>query len=448
MYKAFLLVIFSPVLLLTHKPGLQDAQTSTRAANSGVSGRWIVTADAYGTPINLSLELEQRGDKLTGDLDGSKLEGTVQGNSIRFLAKDEQGDTTECQATVQDGAMSGTLVFTEAGDREHPATNQFTAKVVPQRRAGAPRHHEFTPTTFYRQFAAVNKPVLTISPGDTVHTTTVDAGGTDEKGVKRVLGGNPETGPFYIETAAPGDTLVVHLTRVRLNRDWATSDDGMVGRALDSDLAVKMKDGWKPVRWHLDTQRNLATPEKPAEHLAKYSVPLKPMLGCVAVAAGAAQAPPGTGDSGRLGGNMDFNEITEGAAVFLPVSVPGALLYMGDGHAAQGDGELNGNALETSMDVEFTVDVIPKKSIMGPRVESATHIMTLGLAGSLDDAFRDATASMAQWLADDYKLTPSEIAQVLGTSAEYKVSEVADRNAGIALKINKERLKGLTRAAN
>src|SRR6266849_1219866 len=148
--------------------------------------------------------------------------------------------------------------------------------------------------TFYRQFSAANKPVLTIDPGDSVHTTTVDAGGTDEKGVTRVLGGNPETGPFYVETAAPGDTLVVRLTRVRLNRDWAQSDDFIMGRALDGDLAVKMKDAGKTVRWHLDAEHRVAMPEKPAEHLTRYSVPLRSMLGCVAVAPNAAQAAPGT----------------------------------------------------------------------------------------------------------------------------------------------------------
>jgi acetamidase/formamidase len=167
------------------------------------------------------------------------------------------------------------------------------------------------------------------------------------------------------------------------------------------------------------------------------------MLGCVATAPNAAQAAPATGDSGRWGGNMDFNEVAEGATLYLPVSAPGALLYLGDGHAAQGDGELNGNALETSMDVEFAVDVIPQKQIMSPRVESATHIMAMGLSGSLDDSIRIATANMAQWLADDYKLTPSEVAQVLGTAAEYTVSEVADRNAGIVLKINEDRLATL-----
>jgi amidase len=165
------------------------------------------------------------------------------------------------------------------------------------------------------------------------------------------------------------------------------------------------------------------------------------MLGCIATAPPSAQAAPATGDSGRFGGNMDFNEIVEGATVYLPVSVPGALLYLGDGHAAQGDGELNGNALETSMDVEFTVDFVAKKRMMGPRVESATHIMTVGLDGSLDEAFKAATAIMSQWLADDYKLTASEIAQVLGTAAEYKVGEAADRNAGVVLKLNKERLR-------
>jgi acetamidase/formamidase len=329
----------------------------------------------------------------------------------------------------------------------HPETHTFTATMVSKRRGGAPQRHEFMPTTFYRRFSAETTPVLTIGPGDTIHTTTVDAGGADEKGVTRVLGGNPETGPFYIETAVPGDTLAVHIMKLRLNRDYAIGDDGIVDRGLNSDWAAKMKDGFKNVRWHLDLANGVASPEKPAEHLAHYSVPVRPMLGCLAVAPSSAQAPPGTGDSGGYGGNMDFNELIEGATVYLPVRVPGALLYLGDGHALQGDGELNGNALETSMDVEVMVDVIPAKSIPGPRVESATHLMAVGLDGSLDDAFRDATANMAEWLTDEYKLTPSELAQVLGSAAEYKVSEVADRNAGIVLKINKERLKGLTPAA-
>jgi amidase len=448
MRKFLFALLLVPGVLLAHtkQPGV--SQEHAGGANPSVAGRWVVTSDFYGTPVTFSLELKQDGDKLTGNFDGDKLEGTLQGSSIHFLAKDDQNGTEECTAKVQGDTISGSLVFANGDDPEPPSTHQFTAKVVPARRAGPPQRHEFTPTVFYRQFSAANKPVLTVSPGDTIHTTSVDAGGKDEKGVTRVLGGNPETGPFYVETAAPGDTLVVHLTRLRLNRDFAESDDFLVGRAVDSELALKMKDGGKTIRWHLDMQRGVATPEKPTEHLKQYTVPLRPMLGCVAVAPGSAQAAPGTGDSGRWGGNMDFNEIIEGATIYLPVSVAGALLYVGDAHAAQGDGELNGNALETSMDVEFTVDVIPGKSVRGPRVESATQIMAMGLSGSLDDAMKEATANMAQWLTDEYKLTPSEVAQVLGTSAEYKVSEVADRNAGMVLKINKERLLPLAPATN
>jgi len=415
---------------------------------NSVAGRWILNADFYGTPLIFQLEMKQQGDKVTGDFGGDKLEGTVSGNAMHFLAKDESGGSEELKGTIQGDTLTGTIVFVDGGNPSRPATHAFTAKMVPPPRPGPPRRHEFTPTAFYRQFSPLNKPVLTVSPGDSIHTTTVDAGGTDEKGVTRVLGGNPETGPFYIETAAPGDTLVVHFTRIRLNRDYAISDDGIVDRAVTTDMAVKNKDLFKNVRWHLDLERGLATSEKPGEHLKQYSVPVRPMLGCVATAPGIAQAPPPTGDSGRWGGNMDFNEITEGATVYLPVNVPGALLYVGDGHAAQGDGELNGNALETSMDVEFTVDVIPGKRVFAPRVESTTHIIAMGLAGSLDDAFRQATANMASWLTDKYALTPSELAQVLGTSAEYKVSEVADRNAGVVLMIKKERLQSLPTAAS
>jgi acetamidase/formamidase len=444
---------FRPLLQLTfslffaYGTSAQGASKPANSAADALTGRWVVNADFFSTPIYFGLLLEQQGEKLTGNFDGDKLEGTASDGHIHFLAKDEHGGTEEGNATVSGSTMTGSVIFMDSSDPTHPETHSFTATRVATRREGAAKRHEFVPAAFYRRFSAENKPVLTIAPGDTIHTTTVDAGGTDEKSVTRVLGGNPETGPFYIETASPGDTLAVHITRLRLNRDYAISDDGIVGRGLDSDWAVKMKDGFKNVRWHLDLAKGTASPEKPAEHLTHYTVPLRPMLGCVAVAPGSTQAAPGTGDSGRYGGNMDFNDIIEGATVYLSVNVPGGLLYFGDGHAAQGDGELNGNALETSMDVEVTVDVIPNKHVPGPRVESATHLMAMGLAGSLDDAFRQATANMAGWLTDEYKLTPSEAAQVLGTASEYKVSEVADRNAGIVLKINKERLKPLAKAA-
>jgi amidase len=447
MRRTLLFALLCVGMLFTGNAKSQDAQKPAPAAEDLLSGHWIITAEYLGALVNLSVEFKQDGNKLTGNFDGDKLEGTVTGNSVHFLAKDDQGGSEEGTATVQNGKMSGTIIYIDGSNPTHPINTPFTATLAGKPPARLPQTHEFTPTVFYREFSPTNKPVLTVNPGDTIHTTTVDAGGTDEKGVPRVMGGNPETGPFYIESAQPGDTLVVHLVRLRLNRDWAISDDFIVSRAVDSDLAVKMKDAGKTIRWHLDTEHGVATPEKAAEHLTHYSIPLKPMMGCIAVAPGLTHAPPPTGDSGNWGGNMDFNEIVEGAAVYLPVSVPGALLYVGDGHAVQGDGELNGNALETSMDVTLSVDVIPGKRIPGIRVESPTHVMAMGLGGSLEDALREATSNMVELLTTDYKLTSSEVAQVLGTASEYRVSELADRNAGVVLKINKERLQSLSTPA-
>ena len=411
---------------------------------SSFAGSWIATGDLFGSPFYFRMELTQEGEKLTGKYAGANVEGTVAGSSAHLLATAQNGTTFEATATIANGVVKGTVLEKDSDDKEHPIPYSFTAAPVPARPSGPPRRHEFTPTVYYRQYSAANKPVLTVNPGDTIHTTTVDAGGNDAQGVKRSRGGNPETGPFYIESAMPGDTLVVHLVHLRLNRDYAGSDDSVVESGLNSSLAVTMKDTGKSVRWHLDLAKGVATPENPSEHLRNYTVPLRPMLGCVATAPDPSQAPPPTGDSGGFGGNMDFNEVGEGATLYLSVFNPGALLYIGDGHAAQGDGELNGNALETSMDVEFSVDVIPGKRPQGRRMETPTHVISMGLAGSLDEAFRSATSNMAQWLAADYDLTPSEVAQVLGTAAEYKVSEVADRNSGIVLKISKERLGALT----
>ena len=419
---------------------------ATFAQTPTLSGRWIVTQDFLGTPRYMKLQLEQNGSKLTGDLDGDKLEGTAGDGAISFVVRGENHDTFEVRGTFAQEMLTGTMVATEAANRSHRYTFSLTGKPAPPVKHGAPRRHDFTPTVFYRQFSALNKPVLTVAPGDTIHTTTVDAGGTDEHNVRRVAGGNPETGPFYIEGAMPGDVLVVHINKLRLNRDWASSDDSLVERSLNSDLAVKMKDVGKEVRWHIDLASGTASPEKPSAQLAHFLIPLKPMLGCIAAAPSISGAAPSTGDSGFYGGNMDFNEVGEGATVYLRISNPGALLYLGDGHAAQGDGELNGNALETSMDVEFSVDVIPNKRIGDPRIETDDAIISMGLDGSLDDALKEATSDMATWLGEDYKLTPSEIAQVIGAAAEIRVSEAADRNAGVVLKLRKKDLQSLASA--
>ncbi len=147
--------LFLPLLML----GLATPQPA-RSQNVSVTGRWVVSSDFYGTPITFSLELKQDGAKLTGNFDGDKLEGTILGGSIHFLAKDDQNGTEECTAKVQGDTISGSLVFANGDDPEPPITHLFTAKIVPARRAGPPQRHEFIPTIFYRQFSASNKPVL------------------------------------------------------------------------------------------------------------------------------------------------------------------------------------------------------------------------------------------------------------------------------------------------
>lgn len=408
-----------------------------------ISGEWRIVRVLLGNTVYHRLTLKLENGKITGAFaSGKKLEGTLEGNVVHFTARDSFS-TIECTGTVSGDTISGKFVETLIEDSRNVTDSTITATRVQPPRSGPPQRHEFTPTIFYREFSDAPPPVLRIWPGDTVHTTTVDAGGADERGVRRSLGGNPQTGPFYIETAWPGDTLAVHFTRIRLNRDYAISDDGIVDRAIDSGMAIKLKDEGNSVRWHLDRERMIATSEKPGDHLKSFTVPLRPMLGCVATAPGRGSVP--TGDSGGFGGNMDFNGIVEGVTVYLPVNRPGALLFVGDGHAVQGDGELNGDALETSMDVEFTATLIHNKRFNTPRVESDAEIMAVGLGGSLEDSLRAAIGGLSQWLEQDYGLTPSEIAQLLGTSVQLNINEVADRNAGVVAKLSKQRLAVLVK---
>ena len=427
-------------------PGLLLSMSAGAAPSDTLTGRWVVTADLYGSPLYLALQLDQQGAALTGSYDGGKLTGTRSGRHLHFVADDSDSDSVKdvVDADYADGKLTGTAEEIDSDDPDHKTRYSFTALPVPELRPGPPKRHDFKPHVFYREFSPFNQPVLRIESGDTVHTTTLDAAGVDGEKRKLSLGGNPQTGPFYVAQASPGDMLAVHLVKLSLNRDYALSDDALVPRALDGDLAVATKDQGKTVRWHLDRERKVASLEKPGDHTGHYEVPVRPMLGCIGTAPAPAASARPSGDSGRYGGNMDFNGTVEGTTVYLPVAVPGALLYLGDGHALQGDGEVNGNALETSLEVEFTVEVIPAKPITSPRVESATRLTALSYEGSLDDAFRGATHNMSDWLTERYKLTPSEVAEVIGTAAHYEVAEVADRNAGIALSIDKDRLATLS----
>jgi acetamidase/formamidase len=134
---------------------------------------------------------------------------------------------------------------------------------------------------------------------------------------------------------------------------------------------------------------------------------------------------------------MDYSGLREGVTVYVPVYREGALLFVGDGHAVEGDGELNGDALETSMEVEFTVDLVRGKSTQGPRFEDAEYLMASGIAGSLSDALQQATTELARWLERDYKLSANESNVVLGTSIRYDIAEVVDPQIHVVAKVSK-----------
>ena len=412
--------------------GLSVAQTNDLA------GSWVVTIIRFGEPEYARLNLESKDGHYIGKVGGAQLDGVLKGDAIEFqCSHEEDQEKKSCGSLL--ASLSGNELKGQGRIFDGPAT--FFAKREAAT-SGYPRTHQFMPTQFHRQFSGSIQPALHINPGDTVQTKCIDAGGVDDKGEHRSVGGNPLTGPFYIEGAIPGDTLVVRLNRVRLNRDTAAiHNDTVVGSAIDPyyfrDLK-RIKDF--DSSWKLDRGAGMATLAKPTDRLKGFKVRLQPMLGCIGVAPSGRQAFR-SGNLGPYGGNMDYNQVREGTTLYLPVFQPGALLFVGDGHATEGDGELTGNALETSMDVEFTVDLIRGKSLGQPRAENAEFVMVSGIAGSLNEALQMATTGMSRWLESEYKLNPGEIAMVLGSSMRYDVAEVVDPQVHIVAKLPKNLLE-------
>jgi len=299
--------------------------------------------------------------------------------------------------------------------------------------------HTFEPQVYYRAFSGANPPALHIFPGDTVRTKTLDAGGADEHGVTRSLPQNPQTGPFYIEGAMPGDTIAVHFVKIRPNRDTAIQyRGGLFPGVLPPGYKQDPVENWSNV-WNLDRAQGTATPDKPSDKLKDFKVKLIPMLGCVAVAPYWNLA-NSTADLGQYGGNLDYNQIVEGTTLYLPVYQAGALLTVGDGHALQEDGEITGNGFETSMDVEFTVNLIPNELLDQPWAESDEYIMVSGVAGSLNEALQIATAGLSNWLKSYYRLNSAEIATVLASSIHYDIATVVDPKVHVVAKIRKDAL--------
>ena len=313
--------------------------------------------------------------------------------------------------------------------------------------------HQVVASTYYRTFARAHPVLKRVRAGDTIITKTLDSVGLDEKGERRSVPGNPLTGPFYVEGAEPGDALIIRFTKVRLNRNWGFTNyrlglyslmpesiEGIYPSRYKEGQGVIIPDQPHRVPWDIDIERQTVRLREPVSKVVKMEFPAKPMVGCVGVAPVGDFAPT-SGPSGYYGGNMDYNEIVEGSTVILPVSHPGALLFVGDGHALQADGEPTGSGIETSMNLEFTVDVRKKYSLMGPRAENNEYIISIGsqpeFASLLNRASQMATSDMVNWLVADYKLEPWAAHLLIGYQGEYDLVTIA---GSVALKIPKKYL--------
>jgi acetamidase/formamidase len=288
-------------------------------------------------------------------------------------------------------------------------------------------------------------PVARVHAGDIIETNTVDADGKAvEAAGYKVRGFNPLTGPFYVEGAEPGDTLVVRFLKLDVDGDQGFGDiDPSFGGAVNSNHYTPMlgpglaKKSWI---YPIDKAANVATFRAQDSNFT-VKIPLHPFLGCVGVA-------PADGEvrssivPAEFGGNMDAPEASVGNTLYLPVNVPGALLFLGDGHAAMGDGEIAGSAIEVSMRVRVQVDVVKGKAIAWPRFENSDYIMAVGIYRPLDDALRIAFTELIGWMHERNGLSETDAYELLSKTAEIHLDEMVDPNYVVVAKINKKFLQG------
>jgi amidase len=395
-----------------------------------VSGPWLFHFVQFGEEYaSARVSLDVDGNVVTGNLNELAIKGSFAKGLLSFHATRPNGyDFGLFEGRFVGEELQGTL--TSRGEKA-----SWVMRRLPE--ASPPRTHELNPTTFSRTFNSTSAPLARIAPGDRVKTWTVDSSGHDKDGVRRSFGGNPQTGPFYVEGAVPGDTLVVKLERISLTRDTARSGTQLLPHLTNPDYLQSTRNAEDASGdWILDRQSMVGRLARPSARLADYRVALKPFLGGIGVAPPDKQAIDAR-SLGSFGGNLDYNRLTEGTTLYFPVFEDGALLFLGDGHAAQGAGELTGDALETTLEVEFTVDLMEGKTLEMPRAENETHLMAMGIAGSLTDATREATTSLAEWLAADHALSANDVAMVMGTALEYDIAALVGRQVNVVARIRK-----------
>ena len=292
----------------------------------------------------------------------------------------------------------------------------------------------FTPTIQQPTFA-VREPVLRVKPNTVLISNTHFGPYYTEQD-----GPFPgEVGPIYVEGATTSDMLVVEIIRVHPNYKYAAAKLYPDFGGLAADNRVRMLNDPNPAGrylWQLDTVTMTGTTTLPNSRMKQVTVDLRPMLGRVAVAPRGAEAFTGLWP-GNYGGNMDAPEVREGTTVYLPIFHDGAYFYFGDGHARQGQGEVAGTGLETSMDVVLRLDLIKGKAIDWPRLEDKDYIMVAGSARPLIDAFRLAHVELIEWLEQEYGFDRWDAYALLGQVAESSVANIVDPNYTVVAKFPK-----------
>ena len=295
-------------------------------------------------------------------------------------------------------------------------------------------------------FDARIKPVLRIAPGDTVKLETLVAFGMDrlitagaseaeipeslkvmDKYMKeKGLYGGTMTGPIYVEGAQPNDTLEVKiLPGFEFLHPFGWT--GFRGRGT-------LPNEFSHTRYKL---YRIDVAPGTIQFAHNITIKTSPFWGTIGVAPSAESRAIPNGVPGVHAGNLDFKELTPGSSLYIPVHVPGALLSIGDGHAVQGDGEINGGALETSLRGSIRVGLHKAKFIRWPRAETPTHYITLGLNTDLDEAARMAVREMIEYLVSERGLTRDDAYNLCSQAVDLRVTQLVDGVKGIHAMIAK-----------
>ena len=254
---------------------------------------------------------------------------------------------------------------------------------------------------------------------------------------------NPQTGPFYIEGAEPGDTVAVHFVSITPARDWGASTTiPLFGALTSTHLTALLNEPLSELVWIYQLDRAAGTCRFTARHgdLA-IDLPMDPMHGTVGVAPANLEARSALVPD-AFGGNMDTPEMRAGTTCYLGVNVEGALLSLGDGHARQGEGETCGVAVETAMNTVLVVDLLKGTPCPWPRLEDDGYIMTAGSARPLEDAFRIAQTELIGWMSAEYRMDTMDAYQLVSQAVLAPLANVVDVNYTSVAKMPKRYLPG------